>query len=75
MDSVSPPCISCGGEVRPQQHALNCVACNGWQHRLCKTGKYSLSYKFTGTFDVKIKCIEDILSKSYTSALNINLNV
>lgn len=38
MDSVSPPCISCGGEVRPQQHALNCVACNGWQHRLCNTG-------------------------------------
>nr|XP_034331309.1 uncharacterized protein LOC117690755 [Crassostrea gigas]XP_034331310.1 uncharacterized protein LOC117690755 [Crassostrea gigas] len=35
---VNPPCISCGREVRPKQHAVSCDACEGWQHRLCNTG-------------------------------------
>ncbi|XP_065941248.1 tropomyosin-1, isoforms 33/34-like [Magallana gigas] len=38
MAEVNPPCISCGREVRPKQHAVSCDACEGWQHRLCNTG-------------------------------------
>ncbi|XP_056022785.1 uncharacterized protein LOC125648832 isoform X2 [Ostrea edulis] len=38
MAEVNPPCISCGREVRPRQHAISCDACEGWQHRLCNTG-------------------------------------
>ena len=33
MTSTAFPCVSCANEVRPRQQALQCDACDGWQHR------------------------------------------
>ena len=32
------PCIQCGKEVRPRQHAVDCDWCGQWTHRQCGTG-------------------------------------
>lgn len=37
MDDV-PLCLACGNDVRPRQEAIQCDACERWQHRTCGTG-------------------------------------
>ncbi|KAH3818585.1 hypothetical protein DPMN_120307 [Dreissena polymorpha] len=42
---ASYPCVGCGKEVRPRQHAVDCDWCNRWQHRKCGTDITQTAYR------------------------------